>query len=94
MLGRLTAPLMPTGITQDGKLTYAAARTEARGDETEDIQGVWKKLYLVCSAAAVPFRPAFRCATIMKSPEAPACSPRRSNRDAVTSSCFIRSPAA
>ena len=94
MLGRLTAPLMPTGITQGGKLTYAAARAEARGDETEDMQGVWKKLYLVNSKASGPVRPAIWCATIMKSPEAPACSPRRSSREAVTSAGSRRSPAA
>ena len=85
---------MPMGIAQGGKLTYAAARAEARGDEKEDMRGVWKKLYLVGSKEAAPVRPAFRCATIMKSPEAPTCSPRRSNRDAVTSVGFRRSPAA
>ena len=86
MLGRLiTAPLMLTGIAQGGKLTYAAARAEARGDKRDDMWGVCKKLYLVGSAAAALFRPAFRCTTIMKSPEAPTCSPRRSNGDAVTS---------
>ena len=86
MLGRLTAPLMLTGIAQGGKLTYAAARAEARGDKRDDMWGVCKKLYLVGSAAAAPFCPAaFRCTTIMKSPEALTCSPRRSNGDAVTS---------
>ena len=85
MLGRLTAPLMLTGIAQGGKLTYAAARAEARGDKRDDMWGVCKKLYLVGSTAAAPFRPAFGCTTIMKSPEAPTCSPCRSNGDAVTS---------
>ena len=68
MLGRLTAPLMPMGIAQGWKLTYAAAKAEARWDETEDMRGVWKKLYLVNSKASGLVRPAFRCATIMKAP--------------------------
>ena len=85
MLGRLTAPLMLTGIAQGGKLTYAAARAEARGNKRDDMWSICKKLYLVGSAAAAPFYPAFRCTTIMKSPEALTCSPRRSNGDAVTS---------
>ena len=31
MLGRLTAPLMPAAMAQGRKLTYVAARAEARG---------------------------------------------------------------
>ena len=40
MHDRLTVTLMPMGIAQGRKLTYAAARAEARRDEAEDMRGV------------------------------------------------------